>query len=73
VRSFFDRVAFVELSDSVLVRAIHPFPVQVRTLNGLHLASIEYLRGNGEFIELATYDARMIAAARALGIAIYAA
>jgi predicted nucleic acid-binding protein len=71
ILDFFARIAFVDLTDGVLARALHPYPVQVRTLDGLHLATIEYLRGNRNVIELATYDARMIAAARALGIAIH--
>jgi len=40
----------------------------VRTLDALHLASIEFLRGQGQTIELATYDDRMAAAAQELGI-----
>lgn len=72
VRDLFSRMPLLELSDAILVRALHPYPVQVRTLDGLHLATIEYLRGTGESVELATYDARLTAAARALGITIYA-
>jgi hypothetical protein len=33
--------------------------------------TIEYLRGEGEAIELATFDGRMAAAARALGVSLY--
>jgi hypothetical protein len=43
--------------------------VQVRTLDSLHLAAIEYLRGQGQTITLASYDERLLEAARALGIA----
>lgn len=71
-RSYLGGVNLVRPTPDVLARALQPFPIHVRTLDGLHLATIEYLRGNGEAIELATFDARMIAAARALGIAIYA-
>ena len=66
-------IDFVRLTPEVLSRALEPFPVNVRTLDGLHLATMEYLRDEGESIELATFDARMIAAARSLGIAIYQA
>ncbi len=38
----------------------------------LHLASMEFLRGRGQKVELASYDARLITAARALGIPIVA-
>ena len=65
------RVTMVELSSVVLDRALDPFPVAVRALDALHLASIEYLRGRGTSIELASYDARLIAAARALHVSIF--
>jgi hypothetical protein len=71
-RNLVGRVQFVDLAPHVLERALRPFPVEVRTLDGLHLATIEYLRSEGTSIELATFDTRMTTAARALGIAIYA-
>jgi hypothetical protein len=40
----------------------------VRTLDAVHLASIEFLRGRAQVIELATYDARLATIAQALGI-----
>jgi predicted nucleic acid-binding protein len=73
VLEFFTRVVFVDLAENVLARARDPFPVHVRTLDALHLATIEFLRANGGLIELATFDARMISVARSLGIAIYQA
>jgi uncharacterized protein len=73
VFDFFTRVVFIDLAENVLARAREPFPVHVRTSDGLHLATIEFIRTNGDFIELATFDARMMSAARALGIAIYKA
>jgi hypothetical protein len=45
-----------------------PFPVPVRTLDVLHLATMAFLRNHGQAIELASYDARLVAAARALEI-----
>jgi hypothetical protein len=48
------------------------FRWSVRTLDGLHLATIEFLRTKGESVELASYDNRMLAAAHAMGIAIAA-
>ena len=62
------RVAFVELLPPVLARALEPFPVPVRTLDALHLATLAYLHAHEQSIELATFDARMIAAASALRI-----
>jgi len=55
---------------NVLARALEPFPVPVRTLDALHLASIEFLRERGQEIELASYDDRLVAAARSVGIPI---
>ncbi|MDE0026769.1 MAG: hypothetical protein OXP69_20345 [Spirochaetaceae bacterium] len=42
--------------------------MSARTLDALHLASIEFLRSQGQFIELASYDGRMLAIARALDV-----
>jgi hypothetical protein len=71
-QDFIATVSLVDLTPNVLARALRPFPIDVRTLDGLHLATVEYLRGEGETIELATFDARMIAAARALEITVSA-
>ncbi len=68
VRALVGRVALVELVPIVLARAVEPFPVPVRTLDALHLASIEFLRARGQSVELASYDDRLLAAARALGV-----
>ena len=65
------RIALLELTPSVLSRALAPFPLPLRTLDALHVASIEYLRGQAQTIELATYDRRMTDAARALGIPLF--
>ena len=44
---------------SVLERALESFPVAVRTLDALHLATIEYARGQGQAVKLASFDIRM--------------
>ena len=64
------RIRLVELTPLVLARALEPFPIAVRTLDALHLATIEFLRRTGEAVQLASYDNRMLAGARALRIAI---
>lgn len=69
-RALLARVAIIELAPPVLARALEPFPEPVRTLDALHLASIEFLREQGQAVELASYDARLVLAARALGIPI---
>jgi predicted nucleic acid-binding protein len=68
LRDLLGRVALVELARPVLARALEPFPAPVRTLDALHLASIEFLRAQGQQIELATYDDRLAAAAKKMKI-----
>ena len=65
-------VEVLEMNRSILARALEPWPAPVRTLDALHLATLEYLRRQGEMVELASYDSRLVAAARALGITIAA-
>lgn len=62
------RLAFVELAPPVLARALDPFPIPVRTLDALHLASIEFLWTQGQRPSLATYDRRLSDAAAALDV-----
>jgi hypothetical protein len=67
-REFLARIDLIELSPPVLARALDPFPEPVRTLDALHLASLEFLRANGQRPRLASYDHRLVVAARALGV-----
>ena len=71
VRALVGSVALLELAPPVLARALEPFPISVRTLDALHLASIEFLLHRQQQVELASYDERLIAAARALHISLY--
>jgi uncharacterized protein len=64
------RVALIELAPPVLERALEPFPVPVHTLDALHLASITFLLGRGQTVELASYDDPLLSAAEALAIPI---
>jgi predicted nucleic acid-binding protein len=68
LRALLGRLAFLELAAPVVVRALEPFPTAVRTLDALHLASFEFLRGLGQRPMLATYDRRLAEAASALEI-----
>jgi hypothetical protein len=70
-RVIMGRLAFIELDPLILARALEPFPTPVRTLDGLHLASIEFLRSRRQVMELLSYDLRLLAAARALRIPLY--
>lgn len=69
-RALLGRMSLLELAPPVLERALEPFPIPVRTLDAIHLASIEFLRSRGQRIELASYDERLLAGARALGISL---
>ena len=62
-----DRVNFVDLSQGALARALEPFPVSLRTLDALHLATMDFLRRSEESVELASYDYSLLASAQALG------
>jgi hypothetical protein len=68
VGALLGNIAFLELTPVILSRALDPFSMPVRTLEALHLGSLEFLRGQGQTLELASYDRRMIAAAAALKI-----
>lgn len=66
-RDLLSRLAILELSPSVLARAREPFPLPVRTLDALHLASADFLRAQKQTVEIASYDERMSAVARRMG------
>ena len=63
-------IGLLEMSGEALARALEPWPAPIRTLDALHLATADYLRRQGESVELASYDRRLLDAARALGIPI---
>jgi len=66
VRALLGRLSLIEMAPQVLARALEPFPTAVRTLDALHLAAMEFLRTSGQTVELACYDERLLAAARAM-------
>jgi predicted nucleic acid-binding protein len=71
-RDLLARVALVDLAPMVLQRALDPFPIPVRTLDALHLATLHFLREHADRVQLASYDRRLSEAARALGFEEYA-
>ena len=71
VRLLLGRLGFLELTPDVLARALEPWPVAVRTVDALHLASMEFLRAHGQHVALASYDERIIDAARRLSIPLF--
>ncbi|MBI5486373.1 MAG: PIN domain-containing protein [Deltaproteobacteria bacterium] len=72
-RELLGRISFLELSPVVLARALEPFPLPVRTLDALHLASALFLRDRRTDVALATFDDRMLATARKLGLRLWSA
>jgi predicted nucleic acid-binding protein len=71
-RGLLARVNLTEMSELALARAREPFPVAVRTLDALHLATMDFIRESGEPVRLASYDNRLITAAQALDITLAA-
>jgi predicted nucleic acid-binding protein len=70
LRELLARLAMLDLSPVVLARATEPFPVPVRTLDALHLASADFLRAQKQTIEIASYDTRLLSAARKMGFVV---
>lgn len=71
VAALVEQVSLVELSPTVLERALQPFPAPVRTLDALHLATLDFLHRNGRPVRLASYDDRMNAAATRMKFKLY--
>lgn len=67
-RELLSRVAMVELAPTVLARALDPFPVPLRTLDALHLATALYVAERLRDLRVAAYDERINAGAQALGM-----
>jgi len=67
-RELLTGIELVEMVRPALARALEPFPLPVRTLDALHLATIDFVRSQADMLELASYDNRLLAAAQALGI-----
>jgi hypothetical protein len=61
-------VAMLELVEPVVGSAGRAFPQAVRTLDALHLASMEFLQRQGVPLRLASYDRRLSSVALAIGI-----
>ncbi len=71
-RELLERVALADMSVAVLSRALEPFPVTLRTLDALHVATLLFLEAQGQKVQLATYDDRMAEAARKLRVPLVA-
>lgn len=64
-------LSYVELAPPVLERALEPFASPVRTLDALHLATLEFLRRQQLRVTLATYDERLASAAEQMGFVLF--
>lgn len=71
IAALLGKVDMTEMSRSALRRALEPFPVSVRTLDALHLATAVFLHTDDDPVQLASYDNRLIAAAQALAIPLF--
>jgi predicted nucleic acid-binding protein len=63
------RVDLVRVNDRVLRRAAALLPVELRSLDAIHLATAQVI---GDIKEVITYDERMLVAAKALGFKVAA-
>ena len=70
-RDLIGRVAMIEMVGPVLARALQPFPVPVWILDAIHLSALEFVRAQKQSVQLASYDERLLTAARLLGIAVW--
>lgn len=65
-RSVLDRVELIRVNDRILNAAAMLLPVEVRSLDAIHLATARQLEA--DLGRVVTYDERMLNAARQLGI-----
>jgi predicted nucleic acid-binding protein len=71
IRALIGRVALIELIPEVIDRTRDRWPIPVRTLDAIHLASALFLIKEGVDLEIATYDKRLRDAAKKLKIKIH--
>jgi hypothetical protein len=69
-RELLGRVGILELIPEIVEHSKASGPA-LRTLDALHLGSLSFLTSQGLTVELASYDERMIEAARKLKISIH--
>lgn len=71
LQTFARRCELVAVSEDVLLRAARPFPVEpIRTLDAIHLATLELLGEPPQLVTVVTRDSRVGDNARALGYAV---
>jgi predicted nucleic acid-binding protein len=68
---FARRCASIAVTEEILARAARPFPVEpIRTLDAIHLATIESMSDVPQLVTVVTRDDRIARNARALGYAV---
>ena len=72
VRALLQRIVMLELTPTVLARALAPSPLPARTLDGLHPGSAAHLVAQRRPVSLATNDRQMEDAAEAMQIPVVA-
>src|SRR4051794_41751499 len=65
------RFGWLEMTPAVLARTLEPWPVPLRTLDALHLGSIEVLRSHRQDVTQASHDSRTIDPAQRLSIPLF--
>jgi predicted nucleic acid-binding protein len=71
LRTFARRCSLVAVSNEVLLRAGRPFPIEpIRTLDAIHLATVELLGEAPQLVTIVTRDERVASNGRALGYAV---
>jgi len=63
--------SLVAIGDRILERAANPFPTTLGSLDAIHLASALLVRDRFEDLSLATHDAELAVAARAVGFHVH--
>jgi len=69
-RNLVGRIALLELAAPILARAMDPFPHPIRTLDALHLASLQYLIEQQQEVWMASYDRGMLTVAQSMQLPI---
>ena len=70
VEAVLAHLQFVEMSAAALSLLYTNPPAGVRTLDAIHLATLEHLHRTGRTMPLATYDRRLATAAQAMGFSV---
>jgi len=71
IRLLLGRLRWLKMMPLVLARAGFLAGPVANALDALHLASVEFLRAHGQDVKLASYDVRVIKAARRLSISLF--